>query len=132
MASTKERLKTVLYVDDDKDDRELFLEVATEVNPKVKCSLANGAREAIQLLRTLSTQPDCIFIDINMPGISGIELLKILRANPHYSHTSMIILTTSREHVQQTILLGANNYFVKPNSYQHFYDLLKTCSVFDE
>lgn len=122
-------LKAILYVDDDQDDREIFEEVIREAHPGFKCYLAEDAAEALQLLAQ-SIDPVCIFIDINMPKISGIDLLKMLHGNQAYSRIPTFMLTTSKEHELQTKTLGATGYYVKPNTYLEFFQLMKSCAVF--
>jgi CheY-like chemotaxis protein len=120
--------KTILYVDDDKDDREIFEEIIRELHPEFTCILADGASEALQIL-TLPPPPLCIFIDINMPKISGIELLKSIRSTEQFKNIPIFMLTTSREHEKQTRALGATDYFQKPNTFHGFFDLMKACSI---
>jgi CheY-like chemotaxis protein len=121
-------MRTILYVDDDKDDREIFEEIIRELHPEFKCMLADGASEALKML-TLSPEPLCIFIDINMPKVSGIELLKMIRAEEKFKTIPIFMLTTSKEHEKQTRALGATDYFQKPNTYHGFFDLMKACST---
>jgi CheY-like chemotaxis protein len=124
-------IRTILYVDDDKDDREIFEEIVRELHPEFKCILADGAPAALQVL-TDSPPPLCIFIDINMPKVSGIELLKLIRAKEELKAIPIFMLTTSRDHEKQTRALGATDYFQKPNTYHGFFDLMKACSILHE
>jgi CheY-like chemotaxis protein len=124
-------IKAILYVDDDKDDREIFEEIIRELHPEFKCMLADGASQALQMLAS-SIQPLCIFIDINMPKVSGIELLKIIRAKDELKSIPVYMLTTSKEHEKQTRDLGATDYFQKPNTYHDFFELMKACSIFHD
>ena len=77
-------------------------------------------------------RPVCIFIDINMPKISGIDLLKRIRESDEFKSIPIYMLTTSREHEKQTRDLGATDYFQKPNTYHGFFDLMKACSIFHD
>lgn len=121
--------KTILYVDDDRDDREIFDEIMRELHPDFTCLLAEDSAAAMKMLAQ-SPPPLCIFIDINMPKVSGIELLKTIRSYEQFKTIPIYMLTTSKEHEQQTRALGATDYFQKPNTYHAFFDLMKTCSVF--
>ena len=118
-----------MYVDDDKDDREIFEEIIRELHPEFKCMLADGASQALQML-SVAAERVCIFIDINMPKVSGIDLLKLIRPNEKLRKIPVYMLTTSREHEKQTRDLGATDYFQKPNTYHGFFDLMKACPVF--
>lgn len=124
-------IKTILYVDDDQDDREIFEEIIRELHPEFRCLLADGASEALKILTSLP-QPLCIFIDINMPKVSGIELLKIIRAMDELKNIPVYMLTTSKDHEKQTRDLGATDYFQKPSTYHDFFKLMKACTIFHD
>jgi CheY-like chemotaxis protein len=69
----KNMQKTCLLVDDDEDDKEIFSLALTEANPSIKCVVASDGHEALSLLRDGSFIPDYIFLDLNMPLMSGKE-----------------------------------------------------------
>jgi len=62
-------------------------------------------------------QPDLVFLDLNIPGTSGSEVLRELKGNPETSDVRVIIVTaTGEEGRDQVIRLGADEYFTKPFS----------------
>jgi len=72
----------LLLVEDDIDDRELFLEAAKEVNHSINCYTASNGDEALELLKNkFNFLPDFIFLDLNMPVRSGKVLLKDLKGD---------------------------------------------------
>lgn len=120
---------TILYVDDDKDDREVFDEVLKHVAPSLVCMLAKDAEHAFSLIREARQLPLCIYADMNMPKQSGLEFLKTLKNDRNFSHIPVFIISTSSlpKYEAEAISLGAAGYLVKPNSYSGFTKLLKLC-----
>ena len=73
--------------------------------------------EAGVALEKLRVQPVHVLLsDFNMPGMDGLELLRAVRAEAHFSKMAFILITgrADKELVQKAIQLGANNYLVKP------------------
>ena len=120
--------KTVLYVDDDLDDQELFTLVLNEYYPNMKCLLA---RDGIEALKVLSTEdlPDYIFIDVNMPRMDGYELLTELQSKPNYASARIYILSTSilPEFIGKFINKGASACFIKPTLTTEFARIFDRC-----
>ena len=71
---------TVLYVDDDSDDREIFGAAIHVINPSVQYNEFEGGEKIIDFLTAEKTKPDYIFIDINMPKMNGYECAKEIRS----------------------------------------------------
>jgi CheY-like chemotaxis protein len=110
----------VFYADDDLDDRELFAEAIQEVNPGIKLVLAQNGREVIDLLEDLKEVPDFIFLDINMPEMSGKECLKKIKLLDRLKAVPIIMYTTTsnKEEFKNLVLLGATDCVVKGVSFQ--------------
>lgn len=124
----KTTASTILYVNDDTDDQDIFIEVLKEVHPTMECIVASNGLQALELLKQIKL-PDCIYLDVNMPLMNGIELLKKIKENPSYTSVPVFILTTSKllNTEEQARVLGASEYLIKPNSYQEYKDLLRSC-----
>lgn len=124
----KEGKKVVLYVEDDRDDQQLFVEVMTSVNADFDCLIASDGVEAFDVLQRID-HPICIYVDLNMPRMNGLEFLKALKLHPEYSHIPVFILTTSSSLNDEVtaVALGAKQYIVKPNSYQELFRILEKC-----
>ena len=86
---------TVLNIDDDPDDLDIFCEVIESIDPKMKCLTAQSTDAAMQLLDEIDA-PDYIFIDVNMPIKNGKECLKEIRRRPKLSKVPVVILSTSK------------------------------------
>ncbi|HOE91249.1 MAG TPA: response regulator, partial [Candidatus Cloacimonadota bacterium] len=63
-----------------------------------------------------NAHPDLIFLDINMPGMNGYDLLKIIKTSDEYKHIPVMMVTTEgeRKNVIKAIQAGADNYLTKP------------------
>lgn len=83
---------------------------------------AKNGEEALQFLEDKSNIPDIILLDINMPKISGIEFLKILKANDDLKHIPTIILTTSnnQKDLLECYKTGMSGYVLKPLKYEDY------------
>lgn len=108
--------KTCLLVDDDEDDKEIFCMALEEADPSIRCYLASDGLEALSMLKDHSFVPDYIFLDLNMPLMSGKECLREIRKQPHLADIPVIIFTTSssRRDIQDTRELGATAFITKP------------------
>lgn len=117
----------IFYADDDGDDRELFADAIEEVNPDIKLFLARDGQEIIQLLEDHNEVPDFIFLDINMPVMSGKECLKRLKRLDRLKSVPIIMYTTTsnKEEFKNLVLLGAAECVVKGVSFQAIKDSIR-------
>lgn len=108
--------KTCLLVDDDEDDSEIFAMAASEADPTIQCVFASDAISALAMLEDESFVPDFIFLDLNMPLMSGKECLVEIRKRMHLADTMVIIYTTSasQRDMEDTHELGASFFITKP------------------
>jgi CheY-like chemotaxis protein len=110
----------VLIVDDDEDDRDLLTIAIHELDPKVNCILARNGEEALQGLRQQKlSKPDLIFLDLNMPRISGVQFLRELKADRSVQDIPVVIYTTSKQEgdLEMSKKLGAVHFLTKPTSF---------------
>lgn len=121
--------KTILLVDDDTDDLEIFQEAILAVDPSLECQTASDGGELLNRMGSKDTSPpDIIFLDINMPQINGWECLRQLRQNPVYKSTPVIIYSTSSLDKDKQIAntLGATHFLTKPDRYDDLKNVLQT------
>ncbi len=76
--------------------------------------------------------PAVILLDIKMPKVSGIDVLRTIKADPRLKNLPVVMLTSSREGPDMTACyeLGANAYVVKPVAFEDFFEALKTLGKF--
>lgn len=107
---------TCLLVDDDDDDKEIFCLALAEVDPSIECHIASDGIEALEMLKDTSFTPDFIFLDLNMPLMSGKECLVEIKKRRHLENTAVIIFSTSasQKDIEDTAALGASSFITKP------------------
>lgn len=122
-------IENVLLIDDDRDDTELFTEALNELNDKLHTSIFHNGNDALTFLRNEGVKnPDIIFIDVNMPGLSGWECLQTIKEDSRFTSIPVVMYSTSsyRGDADKAFSLGAICFFTKPGS---FNDLKKILSV---
>lgn len=114
------RPKSILIVDDDYEDIELFKEVLGEIDSGIECITASDGIEALEVLGGLKTYPDYIFLDMNMPRLNGKQCLAKLKENQSLNHICVIIYTTSKldSDMKETKALGASYFLTKPTRFE--------------
>lgn len=105
-----------LLIDDDEDDRELFQIALEEVENEIHFIAAASGIEALKLLQCCEIPPDFIFLDLNMPHMSGRECLTELKKDPQLATIPVVIFSTSNDprDIEETKLLGAVEFITKP------------------
>lgn len=106
-----------LIVDDEKDVEMLFLQkFRKEIRSgDIEMIFAFSGREALDILKD-KNPPDVVYVfsDINMPGMSGIELLQLIKTKYPHIKVSMISAYGDNENYQKAIESGAKEFFTKP------------------
>lgn len=119
--------KTFLIIDDDEDDRELFHLALKDADEKAVCISAKSGIEAINLLQNQTINPNYIFLDLNMPQMSGRECLIELKKMKSIAHIPVIIFSTSSDpnDVEETRKLGSVDFITKPSKISELTGILK-------
>ena len=119
----------IWIVDDDKDDIILVEQAFKECSFEIRIFTPSIANQLIpELEKTYEREfPQLILLDINMPVISGKELLSRIRADIRFKHIPVVMFTTSNSKKERFECLqsGANCFLTKPGTYQH---MVKICS----
>jgi CheY-like chemotaxis protein len=122
-------MKRVLLIDDDRDDAELFKEALFEINSSIVFEHYEDSKAGLKLLLEKQTDlPDLIFLDINMPIVSGWQCLTEFKKTEHLKHIPVILFTTSSQTKEKEIAdeLGAEGFITKPNEYKALKELLSS------
>jgi len=122
--------KSTLFflADDDADDQELFKEALSEIDKSIRCLTASSGEEALNKLKAgLKQLPDYIFLDLNMPRMSGLECLAEIKKINILQHIPVIIYSTSsaQKDVEETKKLGADYFITKPPNFRELCDKIK-------
>ena len=122
-------LRTVLYVEDNPANLELVEKLIAR-RPELRILSAADADLGIQYARMY--QPELILMDINLPGISGIEAMKILRADPLTAHIPIIALSANAmpRDIAKALAAGFFNYLTKPIKVDEFMNALDAALTF--
>ena len=116
-----------LIVDDDVDDRELFIEAVKEIDSTIECVTATNGQAALELLKNpLFSLPDFIFLDLRMPKLDGKKCLSELKKDERLKSIPVVIYTTSKDVEESKELrgMGAFYFMSKPNNPDEIYYLV--------
>ena len=121
----------ILYAEDDPEDVEVFGEALKEINPSIVFQSVKDGSEVIPFLENSVLMPNYIFLDVNMPVVSGRDCIIMLKKNQKYRNIPVMIYTTSNrdEDRKDLIQLGAARYIIKPNTYTEVFSCLKSAMV---
>ena len=124
-------LRTLLYVEDNPANLELVEQLIAR-RPELRLLSAADGNLGIEYARAY--QPEVILMDINLPGISGIEAMKILRADPMTAHIPIIALSANAvpRDIAYALDAGFFNYLTKPIKVNQFMDALDVALIFSK
>ena len=116
-------LRTLLYVEDNPANLELVEQLIAR-RPDLRLLSAADGNLGVEFARAY--QPEVILMDINLPGISGIEAMKILRADPATTHIPIVALSANAvpRDIERGLEAGFFNYLTKPIKVNEFMDAL--------
>jgi len=122
-----QKIRSILLVDDDPDDRLLFEEALSKADNSVQLKTAVDGIDALEKLDMYSGNfPDLIFMDVNMPRMDGINCLKQVKGSPNFDAIPVLMYSTSSYYREQCLSLGAIDYIEKPNDFQKLCERVKT------
>jgi len=126
---------TILLVDDSPDDVALTLRAFRTNNITNKVDVAPDGEEALNyMLRDAERRPKpvLILLDINLPKVSGLEVLRRIRADERTRYLPVVVLSTSSEDrdIVESYDLGANSYVRKPVVFNEFVDAVKVLGLY--
>ena len=124
-------LRTLLYVEDNPANLELVEQLIAR-RPELRLLSAADGNLGVEYARAY--QPEVILMDINLPGISGIEAMRILRADPATAHIPIIALSAHAmpRDIEKGLAAGFFNYLTKPIKVGEFLDALDTALKYSQ
>ncbi len=132
-------LRPILVVEDSAADMELTLEALKEINLANPVATARDGAEALDYLYRRGkhagrdeAHPLVVLLDLKMPKVDGLEVLRIVKADPSLQVIPIVILTSSKEErdLVETYRLGVNAYVVKPVVFADFVRAVKETGQF--
>jgi CheY-like chemotaxis protein len=131
--------KKILLVDDSPRDTEMALNVLQEYNLANEITTLRDGAEALDYMyrrgefaTRSDSDPAVILLDLKMPRVDGLEVLRQLKADPNFRTIPVVVMTSSREDqdLNQCYELNVNAYVVKPLSFHEFIEAVKTLGAF--
>ncbi|WP_433966748.1 response regulator [Tunturiibacter gelidiferens] len=134
-----ERLGRILMVEDDSNDVELTLTALEDYNLANEVVVARDGEEALDYLycrgkftTRSSDNPAVILLDLKLPKIDGLEVLKQIKSDENLKFIPVVVLTSSKEEkdLVTSYKLGVNAYVVKPVDFHQFVNAIKELGAF--
>ncbi len=132
--------KSILLVEDNPNDEALTIRAFKKNNLMNNIDVVRDGQEALDYLfcegdyadRDKNDNPQVILLDINLPKLDGLEVLRQMRANEGTSLIPVIVMTTSDEQSDliDSYKLGANSYIRKPVDLDNFMSAIKTLGMY--
>jgi len=121
----------VLLVEDDPDHAELVRRGLEEFGSRLELTHVGDGEAALDYLRSRAPRdaagrPHLVLLDLRLPRIDGLEVLREIKTSPELCDIPCVVLTTSKAEgdMVQAYRLHANSYLVKPGDYQRFVELI--------
>jgi CheY-like chemotaxis protein len=120
----------ILIVEDTPEDLELALRALRKANLTNRIQIARDGAEALEFIfaegqhsgRKVENGPKVILLDLKLPKIDGMEVLRRIKSDPRTKTIPVVVLTSSKEQkdVVESYRLGVNSYIVKPVNFERF------------
>lgn len=119
--------KSILLIDDDLDDAEILFEAVKSLEEKVICRIVTSPLIALEELKSAEKLPELIFLDLNMPAISGAEFLQQLKEQAALEHIPVIVYSSHSIETMQKLTpkFEGVRYISKPNDYRELVEVLR-------
>jgi CheY-like chemotaxis protein len=135
-----ERQVEILLVEDNNDDVELALHALRKEKLANNIHIARDGEEALEFLfcngshsgRSFDHPPRLVLLDLKLPKVDGMEVLRRIKADPRTNTIPVVILTSSKEErdLVKGYGLGANSYIQKPVDFDQFRETVKTAGLY--
>ena len=130
----------ILLVEDNPQDLELALRALRKANLANRIHVVRDGVEALEFIfcegahsgRRIEDSPTVILLDLKLPKVDGLEVLKRIKGDPRTRATPVVVLTSSKEQndVVESYQLGVNSYIVKPVNFERFADAVQQLGMY--
>jgi two-component system, response regulator len=130
----------ILLVEDNPNDVELTLRAFKKNNLTNPIHVARDGEEALDFIfgrgihagRSLKNGPKLILLDLKLPRVDGLEVLRQVKSDPKTKSIPVVVLTSSREErdIVESYQLGVNSYIVKPVDFEQFIESARTLGLY--
>jgi len=134
------KLVDILLIEDNPNDAELTIRAFSKYKLANNIVHVHDGEQALDYLlarneysgRDIGNRPRIILLDLNLPKINGLDVLRAIRSTPSIKLIPVIILTTSKEEsdLMRGYDLGANSYIVKPVEFDKFVEVVKELGLY--
>jgi CheY-like chemotaxis protein len=124
-------IRSFFLVDDDNDDTELFADALQDIDSSIEFNYAFNCYELTRGLLQNKFAPEIIFLDINMPGMTGWQCLEFLKQGEKTKNIPIIMYSTSSALLdgKKAILRGAIGFYEKPSRFEWLKEFLEMVSI---
>lgn len=137
---TREPFVEILLVEDNPNDEELTLRVLQQHRISNRVYVVRDGEEALDFVfgtgqyeeRNTDDRPKVILLDLKLPKVDGLEVLKRIKSDPSTRTIPVVVLTSSREErdIINSYELGVNSYIVKPVDFQQFSESVRQLGLY--
>lgn len=125
----------ILLIEDNPMDVDLTRRAFIRHNLANPLQVARDGQEALDLIEKWKTGepiPVVILLDLKLPKVGGLEVLRVIRAHPDFKTIAVVILTSSAEDrdIHEAYSLGANSYIVKPVDFDKFIEVARQIELY--
>ena len=130
----------ILLVEDNPEDRELALRALRKANLANHIQIARDGAEALEFIfcegphsaRKIEDAPRVILLDLKLPKVDGLEVLRRVKGDPRTRAIPVVVLTSSKEQndVVESYHLGVNSYIVKPVNFERFVETVQQLGMY--
>jgi len=130
----------ILLVEDNPEDLELAQRALRKANLANRIQVARDGVEALEFIfcegshsaRKIEDTPKLVLLDLKLPKVDGLEVLKRIKSDPRTHTIPVVVLTSSKEQkdVVESYRLGVNSYIVKPVNFERFVEAVQQLGMY--